>query len=243
MSLSAFLTNLFSSLGNYDPKSGEPVEEPASGLHPSLPFNLFLASPEATKFFKPMLTTLHLFFPNELLPALDLLDRGLVSKLVQRKEIVVSDSSHQGGTTKGFYIVRSSASLNRGQSYASHRSDQEDRSQVRNRNLSYEVRLVAWNCTCPAFAFDMVSSLSGNSAWEGNSHTPVTKEYTKTSPGWIYGGLRRVDPHTEEQRKVPICKHLLACLLVERCPALKQYIDEREVSDEEVAGWAAGWGD
>ena len=243
MSLSSFLTNLFSSLENYYPEPKEVSAESDSGLHPSLPFNLFLASPEAIKFFKPILTTLHLFFPNELLPALDLLDRGLVSRLVRTREINESDPSHQSGTTDGFYVVRSSASLNRGQSYTSHRLDQDDRSQTRNRNLSYEVRLVAWNCNCPAFAFDMVSSLGGNSSWEGNGHTPVTKEYAKASPVWTYGGLRRVDPHMEEERKVPICKHLLACLLVERCPALEQYIDEREVNNEEIAGWAAGWGD
>jgi hypothetical protein len=39
-----------------------------------------------------------------------------------------------------------------------------------------------------------------------------------------------------------MCKHLLACILVERIEALKDYVEEKEASWEEIAGWAAGWG-
>jgi hypothetical protein len=42
---------------------------------------------------------------------------------------------------------------------------------------------------------------------------------------------------------MPVCKHLLACILVEFGGLFKEFVEERVVSVEEVAGWAAGWGD
>jgi len=42
---------------------------------------------------------------------------------------------------------------------------------------------------------------------------------------------------------VPMCKHLLACVLVERCSVFGRYgVEEKEVTVEELAGWGAGWG-
>ena len=41
-----------------------------------------------------------------------------------------------------------------------------------------------------------------------------------------------------------MCKHLLACVFVERCKGLfGGFVEDREVGVEEAAGWAAGWGD
>lgn len=54
--------------------------------------------------------------------------------------------------------------------------------------------------------------------------------------GWQFGGLAKGED-------APVCKHLLACVLVERCAAFKHFVVEREISGEEMAGWAAGWGD
>jgi len=53
---------------------------------------------------------------------------------------------------------------------------------------------------------------------------------------WEFGGLSR------GAGAAPVCKHLLACVLVERCEVFAGCVDEREVSVEELAGWAAGWG-
>jgi len=53
--------------------------------------------------------------------------------------------------------------------------------------------------------------------------------------GGRFGGLDRSE-------KVPICKHLLACLLGERCGTFHGCVEQRIVSVEELAGWAAGWG-
>ncbi|KAF4554044.1 Hypothetical protein D9617_5g069200 [Elsinoe fawcettii] len=55
-------------------------------------------------------------------------------------------------------------------------------------------------------------------------------------PTWRAGGRLRGE-------QVPMCKHLLACLLVERCRNLfGSFVREREVGFEEWVGWEAGWG-
>lgn len=39
-----------------------------------------------------------------------------------------------------------------------------------------------------------------------------------------------------------MCKHLLACIMVERWRGFGDGIEVREVSIEELAAWGAGWG-
>lgn len=53
---------------------------------------------------------------------------------------------------------------------------------------------------------------------------------------WSFGGLTMGDD-------MPVCKHLLACVLVEYSALFSSFVEEREVSVEEFAGWAAAWGD
>jgi hypothetical protein len=55
-------------------------------------------------------------------------------------------------------------------------------------------------------------------------------------PGWSFGGLTLGSD-------MPVCKHLLACVLIEHYTSFASFVNEREVSVEELAGWAAGWGD
>jgi hypothetical protein len=65
----------------------------------------------------------------------------------------------------------------------------------------------------------------------------VQNQYQGSSgAGWRFGGLT-LGNH------MSVCKHLLACVLVEHCSLFVGFVDEREVSVEELAGWAAGWGD
>lgn len=135
----------------------------------------------------------------------------------------------------------------------------------------YEVRLAAWNCSCPAFAFATFpanlaepSPSPGPSPMEGAAAAgkEEAKEEQEKGGGvaagedeegvggdggegvWErfgFGGLRR---GTGETGHVPpVCKHLLACLLVERAPGLfAGSVEEKVVSVEEAAAWAAGWG-
>jgi hypothetical protein len=53
---------------------------------------------------------------------------------------------------------------------------------------------------------------------------------------WHFGGLSLGEG-------IPMCKHLLACILVERWKQdFGDGVEEREISIEELAGWGAGWG-
>lgn len=99
----------------------------------------------------------------------------------------------------------------------------------------YEVRLRGWSCTCPAFAFASFASLENNDnvreshnhgVGDGNVHI-----------GEFFGGLLM-----GEGRDMPVCKHLLACLLAERGGGFEAFVEEIEVGGDELAGWAAGWG-
>ncbi|KAL8877799.1 MAG: hypothetical protein Q9192_008594, partial [Flavoplaca navasiana] len=67
------LTSLFASFPQH------PFQPDQNNPPPSRHPNPLLPSPPA---LKPLLLTLHVLFPNELLPALDLLDRRLVTRLI-----------------------------------------------------------------------------------------------------------------------------------------------------------------
>ncbi|MCJ1477351.1 hypothetical protein MMC13_006022 [Lambiella insularis] len=96
---------------------------------------------------------------------------------------------------------------------------------------SYEVRLRAWNCTCAAFTFSVLSGLGRG----GQEREDAEGNGWEESKSW-FGGLLM------DQNGIPICKHLLACILVERSEALAGYVEEKIVNQEEAAGWGAGWG-
>ena len=118
-----------------------------------------------------LLTTLHFFFPHELIPALDLLDRGLVTRMVVKKMMVTSPSptttspppppsqsdldpnlnTEQNPAYEVFYVQSASFSTT-----IRHRPPHHH-------PPTHEVRLATWNCTCPAFAisaFGMQSALT-----------------------------------------------------------------------------------
>lgn len=88
----------------------------------------------------------------------------------------------------------------------------------------YEVRLIAWSCSCPAFAFSAFTTNMTPRSLRGNEHS------------WQIGGISRGDD-------LPMCKHILACTLVDQCPQLAQFAEGMHVTTEEIAGWAAGYGD
>lgn len=134
---------------------------------------------------------------------------------------------------------------------------------------SYQVRLSAWNCSCPAFTFAAFPALASpdppavpgnlsptphpnNTANHNNNSTPPqpppptnpnpnpTPNTDEEEQTWSFGGISL---GTETP---PVCKHLLACLLAEKCSQLfggDDVLQERSVSLHEAVGWAAGWGD
>ena len=240
---------------------------------------------------RKQLLSLQVLFPNEFVPALDLLDRRLVTRFricdgeelaaratgaEQRDAGTVEDvqmqdaqdgpplqhqncppgqagtntpavntnestapdeAKHHNATTapepsnlNTIYYVRS----------AQHRPSRFSTSY--DTLATYQVRLLGWNCSCPAFAFAAFPA--------GRTFTPIPNG-KPTHPAWrnedrtrnkgmewIFGGLSLGDDMP------PVCKHLLACVLAERCKGLfGGFVEERDVSVEEAAGWAAGGGD
>ncbi|CAI6328133.1 unnamed protein product [Periconia digitata] len=118
-------------------------------------------------------------------------------------------------------------------------------------NTSYEVRLRAWNCSCPAFTFSAFpnvfhpqhlpsSPLPAHHQLDGGDDARPEEEEKM----WNFGGLSLDNEVMGANTAGPVCKHLLACVLSERCEGLfGGFVVNREVGCEEAAGWAAGWGD
>jgi hypothetical protein len=235
------LTTLFSTL----PTQSE--ETPSSTTAPTFE-NL---PPNA----KPLLLTLHVLYPNELLPALDLLDRNLLTRFVvpepdtrpptneEEQQVNPSPSLSPSASLETpkrrqrtpLYYVRSSQQARQYHTHSRHAQSHSDQP-----IQHYEVRPLAWNCSCPAFAFSAFPASSIGSA-SGNEedievHTRRNILIEEEGEECEFGGLSRGD-------SIPLCKHLLACVLVERWDVFSGYgVEEKEVSVEELAGWAAGWG-
>ncbi|KXL50310.1 hypothetical protein M433DRAFT_2137 [Acidomyces richmondensis BFW] len=200
---------------------------------------------------KNIFLTLHVLFQNELLPALDLLDRGLVVRL---RLAAPPNAGDTGGTVSLRLQEEQVASAERASNpteaiesfpeaspyayYVRSGQQQSSRTSSRFRNAAHEqtyheVRLKAWSCSCPAFAFSAYpSTIPARNAAEPNAINQSSAQDTN----WSFGGLTRGED-------LPICKHLLACSLVEHGNAFTHLVEERQVSAEELAGWAAGWGD
>lgn len=217
---------------------------------------------------RSLLLTLHVLFPNELLPALDLLDRRFVTRHILHSPSPddptvtegVEGIAGQGRPTEdrlpiddGNRIVQQKAST---VYYV--RSSQQPRSRISSSisgrtydalaglGQSYEVRLRAWNCNCPAFAFGSAACVSqelhpglgtddAGRTEEGMQRIDGV-ESGKTGEGGKFGGLMR------GEAEMPVCKHLLACYLAESWSRFDEQVDESIVSKEEMSGWAAGWG-
>ncbi|KAJ5888851.1 hypothetical protein N7495_008892 [Penicillium taxi] len=176
---------------------------------------------------KPIMLTLHCIFPNDFLPAMDILDRKLVQRMVRSDRAPISHNINteqkcSNGIPEDIIFVRSAS--------ATAAPTQEP-------DKGYEVRLQAWNCTCPTFALSAFRDLV---RLEMN-YSPETMSYGQDEPGlYPFGGSLTC---TTDKRVPPACKHILACVLFVRCPGLFGGGGDgiRHVSMEELAGWCAGW--
>ncbi|KPM41214.1 hypothetical protein AK830_g5356 [Neonectria ditissima] len=163
---------------------------------------------------RPLLLTLHVLFPNLLLPALDLLDRKLVTRLRQGE-----DRAADVGTNHGIFLVRSLAVT-----LTTRRTREPAPSTQR-----YIVHLDTWNCSCASFTFDAYPNHPG----PADDAAPQPRE-----PGteWSFGGVSR-DGQGASSGDVPCCKHILACLLFTKWPRmLDRYVEDRSISRDEMAG-------
>ncbi|KAH8593654.1 hypothetical protein B0O99DRAFT_688488 [Bisporella sp. PMI_857] len=255
-----FLTSLINTLTSLPPPPPPPAPDPGK--------NAFSIANESTNPLKlvplshrALLTTLHVIIPPPtLLQALDLLDRGLVTRIHHDPGLddLDADSRPRAGRGKDegkarppqapvplpelaaesgvderktaeFYLVRSSQ-VPRGRG--------RDRGGDGEGGKVYTVRLHAWNCDCAAFAFAAFPGASSSSfSWEESSGDG--DGYGDREGIWEFGG-ESLDGRGGEDH-VPICKHLLACLLGEKWDGvLGSYVKERGVGREEAAGLAVG---
>ncbi len=264
-----------------------------------------------------LLTTLHFLFPHDFIPALDLLDRALVTRMIigplssptsaseapERKPHVdhqasLSNASMGDLPSAPDIHVAGAESCHRQETdpttltnpemgheseignevfYVRSASSQTNAARQRRRHYTgvssttYEVRLAAWNCTCPAFAlsaFNRITDLNSDGDDHkqepptilpaGNNHHNSAKSQLKCE--WRFGGtltrtVLNLQSEIDSDRRgtsvpvpvpvpVPVCKHILAALLGKHIPGLfGSGVQLRTVTAEEAAGWAGGWGD
>ncbi|KAK0708970.1 hypothetical protein B0T26DRAFT_599442, partial [Lasiosphaeria miniovina] len=191
-----------------------------------------------------LIVTLHVLFPGLVLPALDLLDRGLVAR------VVLGRVGHHGYGNN---------------TVAAGSAPQEATATVKPggaplpAEATYMVRLGAWNCTCAAFAFAAVSGTTTDTATAHTQNGPAAATETEAhgpkdtelvvepeEAEWSFGGMSLGGDTSEGEGEegggdaAPMCKHLLACLLGERWQAaLGSYVVERTVTRDEMAGIVA----
>lgn len=288
--------------GEQDPPRTQTTHKPKQPQNP-----LSRLSPSQLAKVKPLLLTLHCLFPNDLLPALDILDRGLVQRLAVRgdrdmkidavpssapiqdqEELAAFPRNHEpsiqhdetnpstgfdtitpgdGHASHGtealgedlcLFLVTSASSVPVGASSISISTSTQEPQKV------YEVRLKAWNCTCPTFTLSAFRDLDARLRLASTS-TSIPPAERPSNPAMLYdrdadadadadGGsgfaaLAAVYPFggtltcTTDRDSPPACKHILACVLFVRCAGLFGGGGEgRPALMEEVAGWCAGWG-
>ncbi|KAH7320293.1 hypothetical protein B0I35DRAFT_478552 [Stachybotrys elegans] len=164
---------------------------------------------------RQLLLTLHVIFPLLLLPALDLLDRHLVTRLTLRNA--------DPAVTSDVFVVRSLAST-----LSSRRRDA-----MASSVKSYVVRLGAWNCSCANFAVEAFPARPSGRI-TSDDETLGEPEHEPHS-NWSFGGMS-LDGLGGLAGGVPCCKHLLACLLAHRChETLGRHAEDRIVTREELA--------
>jgi hypothetical protein len=158
-------------------------------------------------------------------------------------------AGHDSGriVSQSLYLVRSAQASNQRQyGHYRRRSGSSGAQPSPGRYISdvtnqYIVWLDPWNCSCAAFAFSAFpASLSGNLETEYH----VQRSYgdlkgSAEEDEWSFGGLS-ADGTANGAENAPCCKHLLACVLAERCGAVfGGYVKAVEVGREEMAGLAA----
>jgi hypothetical protein len=88
----------------------------------------------------PFLMTLHALLPDLLLPALDLIDRGLVERVCRGES---GDEDGEEGELAFYAVYADEDDIDTSEQYEEGEDDDFD-----------IVRLTAWNCTCAEFAMD-----------------------------------------------------------------------------------------
>ncbi|OBT79114.1 hypothetical protein VF21_01785 [Pseudogymnoascus sp. 05NY08] len=182
---------------------------------------------------RTLLTTLHILLPTLLLPALDLLDRALLTRITTPPHLPeTSTTSATGSSTEapGCTPAAAPCGSQRNQVYLV-RSSHATRARGAVGERVYIVRLEAWNCSCAAFAFSAFPGAASSLFFDAGDEEEV--EDGEAGGGeWQFGGVSR----DGLGGGVPCCKHILACVLAERMEGWVGGVREREVGREEMAG-------
>ncbi|KAF3766248.1 hypothetical protein M406DRAFT_339506 [Cryphonectria parasitica EP155] len=206
-----------------------------------------------------LFATLHVLFPSLLLPALDLLDRGLVTRLLHHhlpldRHAVGQQAAHSSRYSRpspppSVYVVRSA------QKKAFRRGLSSEGEAVSGQGV-YLVHTAAWSCTCAAFAFSAFLPAAGHGSHHHHQSPSVRPlpsvgradgVATVDAAGQLgdgdtldscgFGGLSLEGTEDDGGGMPPCCKHLLACVLAEKCHALfGRHVNVRTVGREEMAG-------
>ena len=248
----SFLTSLIKNLST----GQRPEEDRPNQFHDQSRTSLSNPLKNAPQNIRSTLLTLHVLFPNELLPALDVLDRGLVTRLILVQSQHQSANDEDEGSqfreqqsSNSIYLVRSAQQPS---SHAHYHRGSGSRGESQSRyhdalastSTHYEVRLSSWNCSCPAFTFSAFPlSASDEDGPSINFNAEVSSDGTgngwASEDEWTFGGLILQN----SPAGMAVCKHVLACVLVEKCAGyFGEGVEVREVGREEYAGWCAGWG-
>ncbi|KAL7944547.1 hypothetical protein V8C42DRAFT_325138 [Trichoderma barbatum] len=203
--------------------------------------------------WRQQLLTLHVIFPSLLLPALDLLDRGLVTRLI------VADKQNARG---GAEVVAAPPNDILEDKETADTVDQPE-SRIPNSRQAidckdqiciytvqsaasttsrrkrhapkpakvYAVHLDAWGCSCGGFAIDAYSNYDATNTSENlQSSTP---------PKWF--GTLELDRRLASQEDFTCCKHLLACLLAEKWRTTPGgHVQDNYTTKEELAAIIGG---
>ena len=208
----------------------------------------FAVPPIHAKRAQSLLVTLHFMYPHELLPALDLLDRKLISchnslystesqcpmsGIPSGERGVLGDITVENTKIETFYIKSASAAIEETVLPFHHR---QAHAQI---EFYYEVRLDSWNCTCPAFAYASTSSSldSPDHTKQVDDERPIDKEDVEGCSAISFGGS------STTSSDVPMCKHMLAVAMWKAAPsAFGDSVNMHYTNIATTAGWAAGWG-
>lgn len=198
----SFITSIIQELTHLDAVVDPALDAPqnSDGQYQSV---FSLLPPDILAQVKPLVLTLHCLFPDELLLALDILDR----KMISRYYVAGSDCNNDQ-----VYLVNSSLSAAGKRNYNSGFIHDK----------SYVVCLNAWNCSCPAFATAMFGGVTepeldkpheSASVQTSNTFNGGSNDFVRLGE-WRFGGF------AAEAANVPVCKHILASVLGSCCPSL-----------------------
>jgi hypothetical protein len=199
---------------------------------------------------KSLLLTLHCLFPSELLLALDIIDKRLLTRVIILEEEEEAKKSNNAAYDSNTRRSRRSSGIahDYSEGHGSRRQVEEiyyakSTSVTRGIPKSYEIRLHAWNCTCPAFVLN-IFGVAGHSAVYNSTDT-LPEEPNESCQWWFdrnafrFGGTltRNSGPLNHA-----VCKHILACVLSSQCPSLFEHgiRETRVVSSAELAGLCGG---